>query len=39
MTPRPHEVESAFRNLGIASAVVITLIAVGLVWLFGGFGG
>jgi hypothetical protein len=37
--PRPHEMESAFRDLGIATAIVITIIAVGLVWLFGGFGG
>jgi hypothetical protein len=28
--------EPAFRDLGWATAIVITLIAVGLVWLFGG---
>jgi hypothetical protein len=35
---RPHDMEPAFADLG-ATAIVITLAAVGLVWLFGGFGG
>jgi hypothetical protein len=36
---RPHDLEPAFRDLGIATAIVIALAAVGLIWLFGGFCG
>jgi hypothetical protein len=36
--PRPTDLEPAFRDLGATAAIVLTLIAVGLVWLVGGFG-
>jgi hypothetical protein len=36
---RPHDMESAFADLGATAAIVLTLIAVAIVWLFGGFGG
>jgi len=37
--PRPTDLEPAFRDLGATAAIVLTLIAVAIVWLVGGFGG